>query len=265
MASGDGLGEQLPKSIPKNEQVEEKMVNSVREFMQAVFEHTEARASSDRILYRGQRYSDELLPKLFRNWEGDLTILLEEEARVFSEFKTIAPFLQPSRIDTDWNWLSVGQHHGIPTRLLDWSANPLVALFFALEDDRDEASAVWCYEFTGSQLVDPADKRESPFEQGATKIFRPSAHSIRVTLQAGWHSVHRIHDDRLRPLERMSYHRKQLLKLVVPENRGSAVLAELEAMGISTLTVYPDLVSVGLNLGRQSRRRIREARAQQKF
>jgi hypothetical protein len=74
--------------------------------------------------------------------------------------------------DFVWNWLSLAKHHGLPTRLLDWSYSPYVALHFATANlhNFDEDGAVWCVDYgkTNELLPRPLKKM---LEDDDTNIF----------------------------------------------------------------------------------------------
>ncbi len=46
---------------------------------------------------------------------------------------------------TDWEWLALAQHHGLATRLLDWSINPLVAAYFSVSNDYECDGAIFAF------------------------------------------------------------------------------------------------------------------------
>src|SRR5688500_6524171 len=75
-------------------------------------------------LFRGvTSVEHSLVPSVGRRRDGySYSRKLENE--LFEQFKREAlPFL-PQRPSSDWEWLALAQHHGVPTRLLDWSESP---------------------------------------------------------------------------------------------------------------------------------------------
>jgi hypothetical protein len=96
--------------------------------------------------FRGQsEFEHSLLPSIFR--QGIQFSVAYNEQKMFVEFKRRYPD-QSANHKTIYEWLTLMQHYGLPTRLLDWSSNLLVALYFCCSDSQDKDGALFVFDPT---------------------------------------------------------------------------------------------------------------------
>jgi FRG domain len=150
----------------------------------------------------------------------------------------------------DWDWLATAQHHGLATRLLDWSYNPLVALFFACADDRAEDAAVFAYR--SERFVETAEV--GPFVPEGVAVYRPRGVAQRIVRQGGLFTVHGPPTLDLRDALADD---DQLHRIVIPPSYRSQVLFELSQYGVNRMALFPDLdgLSAHANWAWQNRMR----------
>ena len=129
-------------------------VRTLEQFLDAI------KTDNDSVLYRGVTdVSHQLIPRIGRSKSLSPDSVLNLENAVFSEFKRRAPAFLTREPKGDWDWLFLCQHHGIPTRLLDWTLNPLIALYFATETNWETDCMV--YSFLPDQWLTPST--QDPF------------------------------------------------------------------------------------------------------
>lgn len=150
----------------------------------------------------------------------------------------------PPLLKDDNEWWALGQHHGLATPLLDWSASPFVALYFAFSDPSPTPKgprAVYALHKTsavnsGIELVNPLmDENKRLVNQSGLFTRSPDDKTISESLQDNYNEGEGL----------------TLIKIIIPNRDRANCLKTLSRMNISHATLFPDLYGAGLHCNSQ--------------
>ncbi|MFC3199033.1 FRG domain-containing protein [Parapedobacter deserti] len=200
------------------------------------------------FLYRGQAGDIPLLPKILRLTPRDGDLLLAER-ELLNEFKRANPLLiDPYQVKNDWDFLTLGQHYGLPTRFLDWTHNALAALWFAASSATDSVVAdaggpviVWVFMADSSDFL--ADECTGhPFDLEESKLFRPRIIKQRINNQSGVFSVHSTAAlINRQQFDDLGDYRSKLVKIKIPKADACGILDDLHSLGVDAFSIFPEL------------------------
>ena len=190
-------------------------------------------------VFRGQSNKEwRLQPSVGR---GD-SYTLHWERLLLDQFRRLAePYVTSAEL-TEWDWLALAQHHGLPTRLLDWTSNSLVACFFACAKARPHSrevdGRVIAIETGSVGFYDSKEQMElDPFEIESAKLIKPRALSGRILNQRGLFSIH-AHPDQYWGVRTKGIKNDQF---DIPAEMKESLLRGLHNIGIDDAHVMPDL------------------------
>jgi hypothetical protein len=186
------------------------------------------------------------------------------EGTLFERFKALAAPLVKREPGNDWEWYFLAQHHGLKTRLLDWTENLLTAIYFAVGDEIEAwggaSPTVWIMdagtlnvatcgadkdsvfvlnsERLASYLPEPIEKDPTAANEKPIAILAARSNE-RIVAQQGCFTVHGHSMLSLDDLAEQADIR--IARLVFDPATIGEVRRELETCGVHAFSLFPDL------------------------
>lgn len=206
-------------------------------------------STKSRWIYRGQ--SDvtwKIIPSVGRLYQTEnfreISKLNKFERDAFSEFfiRNYSEYRTGSKIAN----LAIAQHHGLKTRMLDWTFSPLYALFFAVEDEKqyDKDGVIYAYENIegynnyDSVTFDPLN--EETYSMDYYFIWAPS-HTPRIKAQLGVFQIFK--NPQIEFSRPYNFHR-----ITIPKTSKKDIKKELFRLGISYDLIFPEVDGIARSI-----------------
>ncbi len=250
--------------------IKEETINSLTKFLEEI---EKLSSNNEKLWFRGHESIDhKLKPSIYRT---PFESKFEEEFQV--KFKSRAlPYLKDGLQSNDyWSWLFLMQHHGVPTRLLDWSSSALVALAFAIlyrgTNYADKDAVLWCLNpvklnhedrvrvilrdnekipnISVAKSVEPAYKFKPESSVEYPIAITGPLNNDRIVAQKGTFTL--FPDRAAFNLEDKEQAEQFLTKLLIPQQFVEPIKKQLLILGVTETSLYPELSSLGLEIRRE--------------
>jgi len=209
-----------------------------------LFHIFEGQTSGLIMYFRGQVCDWSLKPSLARE-----NVTEQERAKESECFERLTETLPNVN---DWERATIAQHYGVPTRLIDWSENPLVGLYFALDDDNynSDDGVIWVFKDKTVVVGKAASYREG---SNLRKLKHPRPYRAWKELK---HTIPRVTAQRgaltSQPNLSMAFDEQEfdqstqsLNKLIVPKQCKTQIREQLEILGVTEERLFPDFLDIG--------------------
>lgn len=209
------------------------------------------------VVYRGVQNANEhkLIPSVGRiaQLAADMYSLYAHEREIIESFKLRSIGLLSTVPRNQWEWLALAQHHGLPTRLLDWTTSPLIAAYFATLPKlnatgtlQPHATPAAIYALHDCSYID-IEEHADPFKYPDHGLFFPPHVSPRISGQAGLFSIQpKANQEFHIGFEQCDY--RWIKKIVFSAEVACKIQKDLYLLGIKQSLLFPDLDGFALEI-----------------
>ena len=197
------------------------------------------RISKDEFIFRGHSNKDYLLIPSIGRCDNDYTYSKDIERSMFNEFKSKFHSYTNETPNKKIDVLFLAQHYGLKTRVLDWSRNIAVALYFACKEHKDVDGCLYVKKIHNSTCLKEETEDIDPFNTfNYNQIIIPDYTDVRYRNQSAVFEI----------FSNPEIESKADYKLLIPHSLKTDILKILNTIGFNELFMFPTLENLSMDI-----------------